>query len=687
MTQASRAPRLTALARRHGLAAAVLLIFVYLVLRSTGLYPLVFADEWAYSSAARLLPAAQAIVPSWLYLWLFGLTSACGNGFLDCARIVNALLFVASAPFLYQLARQVASERVAAVVTVLSLLAPVNSYTAYFMPEAMYFFGFAVLSWVVLCYRQWSPLRYGLLTGAVLGALSTVKVHGVFLLPPLLAYMLFLSWSGGRGWPLRWLKMALAALAAVWVVKAGLGYLAAGKAGLSLFGSFYGDHASNSGRSPLHLLAPALTSLRGHAMALVLLLALPLSGLLLALLSGAARRSAPAPLRHLQVYGGLMLGSVLGVTVLYTATLVDIGPDELYRLHQRYYDFVFPLLVMMAAPLAAGPVQGGRRAGLAAALLVAAGLVAAALTLLPTFKPGMVDGPEIQILATSQHALRLVAALQIALLLVWLRNRGLAARLYLFALLPLITLAGDIGVRHMLARAHAADIYDSAALAARALLTPEQRGRVIVFGEGGGLLRAMFHLDRADALYVDLPPGMPVMASDVPPDHDWLLVVGRHPLDPAIKAQVQGYGFVLARHGVAHTALASVDMAQPLAGGVLTRVEGLAPSEPWGAWSVGKEVRMTFAAPLPAKLSLLIRASAFGPNVNADVVVEVGGQRQSFRLTGAPQDRVLQFDTDGQQTALTFVVPRPASPQSLGQGSDVRTLGIALSRFEIGRSE
>lgn len=133
MTQASRAPRLTALARRHGLAAAVLLIFVYLVLRSTGLYPLVFADEWAYSSAARLLPAAQAIVPSWLYLWLFGLTSACGNGFLDCARIVNALLFVASAPFLYQLARQVASERVAAVVTVLSLLAPVNSYTAYFM--------------------------------------------------------------------------------------------------------------------------------------------------------------------------------------------------------------------------------------------------------------------------------------------------------------------------------------------------------------------------------------------------------------------------------------------------------------------------------------------------------------------------------------------------------------------------
>jgi hypothetical protein len=123
--------------------------------RSQGINPTVFADEWYYSKMARLQPLAEAIVPSYLYLWLFGATNACGDGFLECARGANALLFVAGAPFLYLTARSVTGRGTAAAIALLATLAPLNLFTAYFMPETMYYFGFCVLSWVALTRRHW----------------------------------------------------------------------------------------------------------------------------------------------------------------------------------------------------------------------------------------------------------------------------------------------------------------------------------------------------------------------------------------------------------------------------------------------------------------------------------------------------------------------------------------------------
>ena len=41
-------------------------IFGWLVMRSHGLNPTVFADEWYYDKMARLQPLAEAIVPSYL---------------------------------------------------------------------------------------------------------------------------------------------------------------------------------------------------------------------------------------------------------------------------------------------------------------------------------------------------------------------------------------------------------------------------------------------------------------------------------------------------------------------------------------------------------------------------------------------------------------------------------------------
>ena len=220
------------------LAIGMALVGWYLAQRSLGLYPGIFMDEWYYSKMARLAPLSEAVVPSYLYLLVFGASSSCGPGFLDCVRIGNILFHVGAAPFLYLVARRVAPAPLACAVALLALLAPLNLYTTFFMPESMYFFGFSVLAWVAIAGVAWRVWTHALLAGAVLGLMSLVKVHALFLLPALCLYLVYAhraraAGAAGEPWLARGLGAALLAALAAAAVKLLLGWLLAGDAGLT----------------------------------------------------------------------------------------------------------------------------------------------------------------------------------------------------------------------------------------------------------------------------------------------------------------------------------------------------------------------------------------------------------------------------------------------------------------------
>src|SRR5690606_5792280 len=142
------------------LAAGMALVAWYLLQRTLGLPPGLFADEWYYSKMSRLMPLSESLLPSWLYLLVFSASSSCGPGFLDCARIGNVLFHVGAAPLLYLLARRVMPAWLACAVALLALLLPLNLYTSFFMPESMYFFGFVLLAWVAVGGLAWrAPLH------------------------------------------------------------------------------------------------------------------------------------------------------------------------------------------------------------------------------------------------------------------------------------------------------------------------------------------------------------------------------------------------------------------------------------------------------------------------------------------------------------------------------------------------
>jgi len=668
-----------------GLALAAMT--AYLAMRNHGLNPTVFADEWYYSKMARLLPLSEALVPSYLYLWLFGASDACGAGFLDCVRAANLVFYLAAVPFLYLIARRYIGPAWAAVVAVLSLGAPLNIYTAYFMPEATYYFGFCVLSWIMLARADWSLLARAVAGGLVLGTMSLVKVHALFLLPALCLFVLYAGWHAGGAWLVRGLAAAAAAVACTLAVKFGLGYMLAGDAGLSVFGPFYQGAVSSGGISArLALLAPAFVNGRGHLMALAMLLGLPLAVILHGLCAGLGRRDAgTGSTSPLHVYALLMLGSAAGVTVLYTASLAHPGSNEGMRLHLRYYDFVFPL-VWIAGAVA---LQGARER-LPRLRWIIAGLVAVLLALawfkLPGYAIFTVDGPDVSMVTLGSPygrlPLALLLALQLALLALWAiprRSAGLSAgHWFLLTALPLSMLAAQVQIWNW-TQAHRPDGHgDRAAKAVLQHVPLAERGKIMIVGnEMTQVMRVQFHLDHPDTVGVEMRDNAPLQEYQLPVDQKWLLVMDKRHIPGSARVVHQAEDFTLLRLPEPPPAFAHVKLSEQPDTGFISAIEGLSGPEAWGRWSDAKQVVFHFAKPLPRSFGLVFQGRAHADNANLPFTIEIGGVRKQFRLGWHPAPINLQFDTDGTARSMTIVVPKPM-PASATPNGDPRLIGIGI---------
>ncbi len=664
--------------------AVLAAIFAWLVMRSYGINPTVFADEWYYSKMARLQPLSEAIVPSYLYLWLFGAANACGDGFLECARGANTLLFVAGAPFLYLTARSVTGRATAAAIALMATLAPLNLYTAYFMPESVYYLGFCILSWVALTRRHWHWALHALACGVLLGLMSLLKVHGVFLLPSLLLFLAYSRWLAGPGWiGSALLSMAIGG-ASLFAVKFGLGYLLAGEAGLSLFGPFYGGGANAaSAGDKLRLLKPAFVIARAHLMLLALAFGVPMALLLQGLLRP-ARRADAGQADLVGIYTLLMLGAAAGMTILYTATLAYPGTYEGLRMHVRYYSFVFPLLWVVAAAAVEGRGQASRGLRWTIALLLSA-VLAIAVVKLPTYAVLPVDSPEAFALRFELHWNYVILALQIGALLLWAAGRASAQRLFLFVVTPLFIISGIQATNiqlHLLAPDQAADM---AGKAAHRLVPPAERGKITVAGTDiGQVMRAQFHIDDKDSAMLMLPQDAPIEPYQIPVRNKWLLVFGKHALPQGLTPVASNEHYALVHLDAERRILGSARLNEEFGpAGLLAGGEGLSHIEGFGRWSDAKQVVLHFNAPLPKHAFIVFKAWSYGDNSELPFTLRVGDSSAQFRISGAPQEVGLRLETDGQQRSLVIEVPHPTSPAENGDPRDTRKLGIALAEIEI----
>ncbi|GJI88441.1 DUF7024 domain-containing protein [Duganella hordei] len=666
--------------------AALLAVFGYMTLRNVGMYPTVFGDEWTYSSFARLMPFRETLIPNYLYYTVYGLTSACGDGYLECARLINAAFVVGAAPLIYLIARQYMTRQAAAVVAVLAALAPSNTYTAYFMPEAMYFWGFWLFSWSVLRGHGRAGVRAVAISSALLGLLALVKVHGLFLLPGYLVYLVYAAFArrgaaGGRHWLRQALLLVAVALLTAAAVRFTVGYLYAGRQGLYLLGTMYANQAQTRPGLGV-LLRLALTNLEGHLMALALMFGMPLAAAAQHCISRAQRGVAARGSSTLLAYAALMIPSLVAVTALFTALVAGGGAESGVRLHMRYYDFTLPLLLILAgvqlAPSRAGP---GWRARLLVAVPLLLVMGAACRYLIPFYTPNHIDSPSLFGMIHDPGSYQALIGFSLAAVLLWIARPRKAAQLFVYICTPVALVVSGANVNLYARMAQRPDAWVKAGLFAHHYLTPAEASRLTIVGDDIlNLFKSRFFLDNTNVALLQLPHGQPITLASLPYPNGWLLVVGDYPLPEGAVRHSGLREYTLARvkppadaklHRFAETEDDSM------------RSTGLSGIEDWGRWSEGGQVTLTFDRPLPKKLLLRLDVAGYGPNAGQDIPVTAGGQTVALRADGKHGVQDLRFDTDGSVRVITIKVPQPTSPHDLGYGGDQRKLGVGLYSMEV----
>jgi phosphoglycerol transferase len=524
------------------------IVLAYLIFRNTGLQPIVMADEWYYSSFSRLSPLAEVSIPSYLYLVLSSATTSCSTGFLECARLMNVGFFVAAAPLIYLVGRRFFGPSIASAVALLSILGPVNSYTAYFMPESLYYFCFWLLTWSAFRFHESPGQARAIQTGVVLGLLALIKVHALLLFPSLSIFLIYCVYARPGSVAERIgkaLLLVVLALASAAVVRFGFGYLSAGTNGLSPFGALYGAQAANSGatHTPLSTLLPlALFNLKGHVIGLALLFGLPLAALAGQVVS---RKTGDTGNRYdaLAIYAVLVLLALLAATVGFTASVAGGGQETNVRLHMRYYNFTFPLLTMIAATQLSGdPTRRSRPSTVESALAVVIGLVIVygIATLWRPYTPSFVDSPELQGMTSHRNWFYWLSALALASLAAWMFDRRKGARVFLCALMPLFTVLSNIAINHEVKSGGTETQFDRAGIVTRHYLSEPQRGQLgIVGSDASGIFRAQFHIDSRKIWQHMAPQRTAIDLKDMPPETGWLLALGDYPTPGGAEVRVR----------------------------------------------------------------------------------------------------------------------------------------------------
>jgi phosphoglycerol transferase len=671
--------------RENFLFFATIAIFVALLFRNSGLYPVV-ADEANYSKFSRHLPLANSGIPQYIYLAIYRLTNSCGDGFYGCAKILNAAFFVAATPFIYLTARQVCTRNIASLVALLALLSPINSYTAYFMPEAPYFFSFWLVTWFILRLDNSSSLGSWCVAGILVGFSALIKPHALLILPGLVAYILFVSRKREGAWVLPALRNAGAFVACTFVCKFLISYLLVGKTGLTIFGPMYTTIAERSAISNIQryieLSTLAIRNLRGHVLSTCLMFGLPIAFGFYASVNSIVYKSEIKTDQKISIFGLLILTNLILVTSAFTASIAILGyPDEIARLHLRYYDFAFPLLFVIAASqLSSESIFVNRKWRILIAFPAGAIILYAAYTRLHPYAPNFVDGPEIRGFTFNWTIFYILSGLSFVCLALWVYADRIGAKVFVYLFMPLAVAFSTFNNNKELRQALVPDAYDKAAIFARQYLSQEDRSKLVIVGSlPGSLYLSLFLLDNPNTARESIPAGAAYDLSKLPPGKEWVLVIGDHALLGNAVCQLPANGFALARA----TGTDTIDFSRSAWPCIISREQGLTPADASGVWSTSDVVTLEFSNPLPLHFNLHLVAHAYSTLVGKEFVAHVGDSAISFVLGALNEEKVLEFNNPERSKIIRFNIPSPVSPKGLGVSGDTPRLGIGFVELRI----
>jgi phosphoglycerol transferase len=601
----------------------------------------------------------------------------------------------------------VLGHRLALWVCALSVFSPINVFSAYFMPESMNFFFFYLFTWALFTGFGRRSIWMAVLTGAVLACMSMVKAHAVLLFGGVLVVH-FSDWLSQRSM-LTFKSSCLLVMvtaAAFCAVRFPVGYYLAGPASLNVLGHEYAGIANSTFgiAEVVRLLPLASYNFLGNLLAVAVIFGIPLA-FVFDVNAPSKDGVVDGRVRAMKLYVIALMFGLIAVTAVFFAKIDGTPPYEsVDRLSLRYYDFLFPMLlvaglagVKWANPL---PTRFSRGLCVAVAILIAI----AVFGWMKRYTPGIADCPELTAITNNPRVFTLIGLLVMVCLILAAMGRTKGAALYAWVVLPLTVAVSGHYIDRELGHRVYADAYDRAGQFAHHYLDKDTSRMLIVGSDISSVFRAQFYVSTQDTGQLSLPVGKPVSAAAVPPDKEWLLLIGDHAQPFFVERELQIPVFGEAPVAVpdfqgSHKASSMevvksfklvkispaqvVDLSRPLQGSGLASITGFSGTEQFGRWSEGGEVELAFAADLPPTFDLILTGQAFGPNKDLPFVLEIAGKTHEFRLGESLTDAHFQVRGAPGDRIMRIKIPKPISPRDLGLSGDTRKLGIALGKITI----
>lgn len=652
----------------HWLLISMFLMATYMLIRNYGVYPSV-VDEYAHSTSSRLLNINNTLTPSYLYKLFYKLTNICGAGWLECARLFNIIFYVSTAPLIYLIAKKFISEKLALYIAILSILGSASSYTAYFMTESMYFFGFWVLILGLVDSDSLISNLKILLIAVILGLLSLVKPHAFFLVIPIFIFGLYLNNKNNKNIFFWVLKFFAIILFGILTTKFFISFILSGKDGLSFFGGSYNEVGTTifsylfaSVDNLIKVSNIFLKQIIGHWTALAIIFGPIICISINSLLNKDNKKSVNQEKPHkiiekndFTVLTLLMVFCMTCVIAAFTAGLGGQIEPEASRLHMRYYFFLLPMLLI------SGMLGGGGT--LKQRAIVSAPIVCmifwSIVTTYSILLPNYVDGPEMRGVYSNKYVLLSISILCILIIAIWVKKPKLSLFIFIFIFYPLYLIVSNIYVNIELRNRMHLSPYDRAAIFSAQFLTKNEISNMVMVGAPaalGVLALSQIYLDNPNVTVVTLPEGEIINREKLGRDYKWIVFSGDYSLSLPTSFSMKLNGFQIYR---VDSNKEIIDFSSDRWPGYIDYVKGLGGAEAWGRWSRSKIVEIKFMNPLPDKFLLKIKASPYGENKDKNFVVNVGNEEKYFMLSENNQEVVMDFNNSSKSRFIKINVPAP----------------------------
>ncbi|MGP2544040.1 ArnT family glycosyltransferase [Yersinia sp. 2541 StPb PI] len=528
----------------------------FLLIRNSGLYPIVFADEYSYSHASRNLPFGLSALPNHLFFLVYSFTSVCGDGFLGCARILNVLFFIAASPFIYLSGKIYIGKGLSLLFMLIVMFGQFNTYTAYFMPESMYFLGFWLSVYITLLSINSFDKKGLFITAFAWGILSLIKPHALFVIPAVVVCYFFCGNAIKNYGVIKKGFIILSIPAIALFVKFLIGYLISGINGVSLFGTFYSPYADSAVVGGLsHYIEMAkftINSLKGNLLPIAVLYSIPVLNILYFLINLVSKNkyyTEDNKNKELYIFSIFVVFSLVVVTALFTASISKIEPAN--HLHVRYYAFALPLLMLIAFKSSINSYSSGfSKLRLVFSILLSIAIIYSLRKGFNPYEFHNSTAPELFGIVNSGVMFKFILYILLFNVFVWPFSVRKASRLYAFLILPLIACVVIYETNKEIISHVESDVYDRSALFVNSYLDKKEKEDLSIVGTDshmGGLYRTLFHIDMrasGNGIY-GIPESQPFSVKDLTKNEKWILLIGDHKMDGDVVSSIKADGYEL----------------------------------------------------------------------------------------------------------------------------------------------